>query len=368
MRKALGRLLVIAWKELAQLRRDHLTLAMMLVIPVIQLTLFGWAINTDVRNAPTVIYDQDRTTESREMVRRMEATGYYEVRGHVDDYGSIETAFRRGDARVALVVPPRWSRDVEAGRPAAMQLVVDGSDPQTVSSATQTAAALATLASAERTRTPPLVTIEPTTWYNPELRTATHIVPGLTGVILTMTMVMITAMAIARERERGTLEQLIVSPIGRTELMVGKILPYVSIGFVQMTLVLLLGWLLFDVPVEGSVITLYVFALPFIGANLALGLLFSTVAKTQQQAMQMSFFFLLPNILLSGFLFPREAMPRLAQWISEVLPLTHFLPIVRGIVLKESSAADLAGEIAWLLAILVVLVGIASLRFRKKLA
>jgi ABC-2 type transport system permease protein len=183
-----------------------------------------------------------------------------------------------------------------------------------------------------------------------------------------MTMIMMTAMAIARERERGTLEQLMVSPIGRVELMIGKMLPYVGIGYVQMTLVLLIGALVFRTPVVGSVLLLYALALLFIAANLALGLVFSTAAKTQQQAMQMSFFFLLPNMLLSGFMFPWEGMPLFAQWLSQLLPLTHFLRIVRGIALKGSGLSDLLPELFWMVGILCVLLTVSSLRFRKKLA
>ena len=212
------------------------------------------------------------------------------------------------------------------------------------------------------------IEIEPSTWYNPDLRTAVYIVPGLIGVILTMTMVMLTAMAIVRERERGTLEQLIVSPVKNVELVVGKILPYVIIGYVQITLILLVGRVVFQVPFVGSAPLLYALAFVFIAANLALGLFFSTLAKTQQQAMQMSFFFLLPNILLSGFMFPFEAMPRPAQWLAQGLPLTHFLRIVRGITLKGSGLADAAPELAWLVAILGALVLLASVRFTKKIA
>jgi ABC-2 type transport system permease protein len=211
------------------------------------------------------------------------------------------------------------------------------------------------------------IRLEPSTWYNPELRTAVYVVPGLIGVILTMTMVMLTAMAIARERERGTLEQLIVSPVRRVELVLGKILPYTVIGYVQMSLILLAGRLVFDVPLVGSLRLLYALAFLFIAANLALGLFFSTLAKTQQQAMQMSFFFLLPNILLSGFMFPFESMPRPAQFIAQALPLTHFLRIVRGITLKGAGFADVAQELVWLGALFGVLVLLTSLRFNKKL-
>jgi len=360
MRATLSRLWSIALKELLQLRRDRLTLAMMLALPVVQLMLFGYAIDTDVRHIPTVVYDQDRSAQSRDFAQRMRATGFYDLRGKVRGYDEIERAMRSGSARVALVVPEGYASDLARGRPASLQLVVDGSDPQTVSSATAAATGLA--------QGRPRVLLEPATWYNPDLKTSIYIVPGLVGVILTMTMVMLTAMAIARERERGTLEQLIVSPLKRGELIVGKILPYVAMGYVQMTLILLLGRLVFGVPFSGSLLLLYLLAFVFIAANLALGLFFSTLAQTQQQAMQMSFFFLLPNILLSGFMFPFEAMPRAAQLLSQLLPLTHFLRIVRGIVLKGSALPDVAIELAWLAAILIALVILASLRFRKKLA
>jgi ABC-2 type transport system permease protein len=360
MRATFSRLWSIALKELLQLRRDRLTLAMMLALPVVQLMLFGYAIDTDVRHIPTVVYDQDRSAQSRDFAQRMRATGFYDLKGEVRGYDEIGRAMRSGAARVALVVPEGYASDLARGRPPSLQLVVDGSDPQTVSSATAAATGLA--------QGRPRVLLEPDTWYNPDLKTSIYIVPGLVGVILTMTMVMLTAMAIARERERGTLEQLIVSPLRRGELIVGKILPYVAMGYVQMTLILLLGHLVFGVPFSGSLLLLYLLAFVFIAANLALGLFFSTLAQTQQQAMQMSFFFLLPNILLSGFMFPFEAMPLAAQLLSQLLPLTHFLRIVRGIVLKGSALPDVAIELAWLAAILIVLVILASLRFRKKLA
>ena len=378
----MNRLIAIGKKELLQLARDRMTLAMMVALPVLQLLLFGYAIDTDVRHIPTVVYDQDHSAESRDLARSLEATGFYDLEGQVRSYDEIGRALRSDRARVALVVPSGYSRDLGAGRSTQVQLVVDGSDPQTVASATNTAASLVAARSAEMLVTrfaasgtaagasPPEgqpLELEPTTWYNPDLRTAVYVVPGLIGVILTMTMVMLTAMAIARERERGTLEALIVSPVRRIELVVGKIAPYVLIGYAQITLVLLAGKIVFDVPLVGSLLLLYALSFVFIAANLALGLFFSTLARTQQQAMQMSFFFLLPNILLSGFIFPWEGMPVPAQWLSQILPLTHFLRIVRGITLKGSTFTDVAGELAWLTAILLALVAIASARFRKKL-
>ena len=367
-----SRLWSIALKELLQLRRDRLTLAMMVALPVIQLMLFGYAIDTDVRHIPLVVFDQDQSAQSRDFAQGLRATGFYDLKGEVRGYDEIARALRSGVARVALVVPPGYSSDLVRGRRAVLQLVVDGSDPQTVASATNTAAGLAQARSAQlsvrRTGPQASITLEPDTWFNPELKTSIYIVPGLVGVILTMTMVMLTSMAIARERERGTLEQLIVSPLRRGELIVGKILPYVAMGYVQMSLILLLGHWVFGVPFVGSLLLLYLLAFIFIAANLALGLFFSTLAQTQQQAMQMSFFFLLPNILLSGFMFPWEAMPWPARMLAQALPLTHFLRVVRGIVLKGSGFSDVASEVGWMSAILVALVVLASLRFSKKLA
>jgi ABC-type multidrug transport system permease subunit len=372
-----ARLWAVAWKELLQLRRDRLTLGMTVGIPVLQLTLFGYAINTDVRHLPTLVYDQDGTAQSRDLARRMEATGYYDVVGEARDYRDIERALRSGRARVALVVPAEFASDLARGRTARVQIIVDGSDPLTVQSASSTIASLVAARSAEllvarlaATGAPtPFVPVEvePDTWYNPDLRTATYVVPGLVGVILTMTMVMLTAMAVARERERGTLEQLIVSPVRRGELVVGKILPYIAIGYVQVSLILLCGRIMFGVPLVGSLLLLYAMAFVFITASLGVGLLFSTLARTQQQAMQMSFFFFLPNVLLSGFMFPFEGMPRPAQVLAQVLPLTHFLRIVRGITLKGAGFSDVAMELAWLCVLLVALVSLAIARFRKKL-
>jgi len=371
------RWLVVAWKELLQLRRDRMTLAMMVVLPLLQLMLFGYAINTDVRHIPTVVYDQDRSAESRDLARSLEATAFYDIVGYVDSYADIERALRRSEARVALIVPPDYSANLSRGVPAKLQLVVDGSDPQTVASATNTAASLVLARSSELMLTrlaksgggslAQPIELEPNTWYNPDLRTAVYVVPGLVGVILTMTMVMLTSMAIARERERGTLEQLIVSPVKPVELVIGKIIPFIVIGYVQMTLILLAGRLVFRVPILGSIPLLFALAFVFIAANLALGLFFSTLAKTQQQAMQMSFFFLLPNILLSGFMFPFEGMPAPARFLAQGLPLTHFLRIVRAITLKGGGFDDVRFELVWLSAILGVLILLASLRFRKKL-
>jgi ABC-2 type transport system permease protein len=360
-------------KEFIQMRRDRLTLGIMIGIPVVQLLMFGYAIQTDVRHIPTVVLDQSRTPESRDLIAAFENTGSFRIVTHVDGQGGLDAAIERGQAQAGIIVPPGYARDLGRGLTATVQIVIDASDPLSSQSALAAAAGvgqvrnLGALTAAAGGKNPVIdVRIRPR--YNPGLRSPNYIVPGLVGVILTLTLVLVTAMAIVRERERGTLEQLIVTPITKTELMLGKIAPYVGVGLFQMTAVLLLGRFVFDIPYVGSLALLYAVSLLYIVASLSLGLFISTLVRTQQQAMQMSFFFLLPNILLSGFMFPWEAMPRAAQLLSQALPLTHFLRIVRGITLKGSGLADVSGELAWLAGILVALVLLASARFSKKLA
>lgn len=371
----LSRLIAVAWKELIQLRRDKLTFGMMVGIPVIQLLLFGYAINTDVRHIPAVVVDGDASSASRLLPRQMEASGTFDLVAALPSVRDVEPWLRSGRASVALVIPPRYEADLARGRPPELEVIVDGSDPQLQSAAllslnglfsSQTQGLMA--ARLGRPGQPPIpLKAETNSWYNPEMRTAVFVVPGLTGLILTMTMIMMTAMAIARERERGTLEQIIVSPVTRLELTAGKIFPYVLIGYVQMTLILAIGRWVFDVPIVGSLPLLYGLAFLFISANLALGMLVSTGVKNQQQAMQLTFFIFLPNILLSGFMFPFTGMPRPAQILAETFPLTHFLRIVRGIVLKGATLPELLPEVGALGLILFVLMAVATVRFSKKL-
>lgn len=371
------RVLVVAQKELLQLRRDRMTLSLVVMLPLAQLLLYGYGINTDVRHIATVVYDQDGSYLSRDIARAMQATGFYDLNGQVRSYAELERSLRSGRARAGIVFPPDLVETTSTGRAAQIQLVLDGSDPQTVASALEAGALLVAERSRElraslhaRWGTPPdteLLRLEPAVLYNPERRTTVNIVPGLIGLLLTMTMTVFTSMAIARERERGTMEQLIVSPVRSVELMVGKLAPYIVIGYIQMTIVLAVGHFAFRVPIVGSLPLLYALAFVFITANLAIGLLFSTIARTQQQAMQMSVFFLLPNILLSGFIFPFDAMPRPVQWLAQALPLTHFLRVIRGVVLKGGGAAELHTELLWLTVMMVGLIAVVSLRFRKKL-
>ena len=354
-------------KELLQLRRDRLTFAMMTGIPAIQLLLFGYAIQTDVRHLPTVVLDESASEESRALVARMANTGNFDLIGAVADRDQLRDAVESGRARAAIVIPPDYARDLKRGRTAQAQVIVDAADPM-ASSAALSGASLAGQAEAvdrlPQMRALPLeVQVRP--WYNPDLRSSTYIVPGIIGILLSMTLVLITSMAIVRERERGTLEQLVVTPISRTSIMLGKLAPFLIIGYVQITVVLLLGRLVFHVPIRGSLLVLYALSFPFMVASLGVGLLLSTMVKTQAQAVQLGFFYMMPNILLSGFMFPRVAMPAPAQWLGAMLPLTYYLDVLRGVLIKGVALHHLLLEGAILSGFGVALIVLATRRFHK---
>jgi ABC-2 type transport system permease protein len=358
------------WKEFVQMRRDRLTLALMLAIPAMQLVLFGFAIRTEVRDVPTVVLDEAPSSESRALAAVLENTGNFRVVGSVASREEVRAAIESGRARAALVIPPEYTRDLKRGRTATAQVIVDAADPlssaSAISGASLAGQALSARLAARRGPAPPAaleVRVRP--WYNPALRSEVYIVPGLIGVLLTLTMVLITSLAITRERERGTLEQLVVTPIGKTSMMLGKIVPFVLVGYVQMTTVLLLGRWVFDVPVRGSLWALYGVTFAFVIASLGLGLFISTVARTQAQAMQLSFMLLLPNVLLSGFMFPREAMPAPIRWASTLLPLTHYLEVLRGVLLRDASVRSLLPDAGVLLLMAAALVGLSVRRFSK---
>ncbi|HEX6372051.1 MAG TPA: ABC transporter permease [Longimicrobium sp.] len=356
------------WKEFVQMKRDRFTLALMVGMPAIQLIVFGFAIRTDVRNLPTVVLDESRTSESRALVAGMEHTGNFRIIGAVAGRAEMEDRIQSGQARAAIVVPPDYARDLKRGRGAQAQVIVDAADPMASSAALSGASLAAQVRVLELSgaagRTPPLeVRVRP--WYNPALRSEVYIVPGLIGVLLSLTMILVTSLAVTRERERGTLEQLIVTPIDKLSMMLGKVVPFVLVGYVQMTIVLILGSLLFRVPVRGSLVTLYALTLLFVFANLGMGLFVSTVARTQAQAMQLSFMLLLPNILLSGFMFPREAMPKVMQWLSAALPLTYYLRILRGVLLKGVGLPHLWTEGAMLALLATLILGMSVFRFSK---
>ena len=373
MSTGLTRLGAIIWKEFKQMRRDRVTLAMMLMVPVIQLLLFGYAIRVEVRNLPAGVYDESQTRQSRELARRFENTDNFELTTQAGSYGELLRMIDHGKVNAGIVIPEDYARRMKSGRKTTVQVLVDAADPLASSSAIQAAQLVSQLSNMEAALgsgpaeiTPPLdVRVRPL--YNPALRSAIFIVPGIIGVLLSMTMMMITAMAIVREKERGTMEQLIVTPLKKTELMIGKISPYVLVGYVQMTAVLLLGYLLFDVPLRGSLTLLYAVTLLFIVANLGLGLWISTLVDNQQQAALVSWLLILPNILLSGFMFPRAAMPWLAQQIGLLLPLTYFLDVMRGILLKGVGMEAIWEETAALFGFAVLFFAFSVSRFRKTL-
>lgn len=362
-------------KEFIQMRRDRLTLAIMVAVPVVQLLLFGYAIQTDVRHIPTVVDDESGTPDSRAIISAFENTGNFRIVARVSGRDALDEAIARGTAQAGIVVPHEFPRSLARGGGVgggAIQVIVDAEDPLSSQSAMAAAAGVAQsrnlellLAAAGRAAPPIDVRVRPR--YNPGLRSAVFIVPGLVGVILTMTLVLVTAMAIVRERERGTLEQLIVTPITKTELMLGKIVPYVGVGLVQMTTVLFLGRWVFDVPLTGNLFLLYGVTLIFVVASLSFGLFISTLVRTQSQAMQASFFFVMPNVLLSGFMFPRAAMPAAAQWIGLLLPLTYFLKILRGILLKGVGLTEIWPQVLALIAFATLLIALAVRRFHKTL-
>lgn len=359
-------------KEFVQMRRDRFTLGMMIGLPAVQLVLFGYAIRTEVRDLPTLVLDESRTAESRALVATLENTGNFAILDRVRSRAEIAERIGRGEARAAIVIPPDYASDVKRGRTARAQVIVDAADPMASSAAISGAAMAGQARSLEllesrgmQVGAPLELRVRP--WYNPALETSTYIVPGIVGVLLTLTMVLITSMSIVRERERGTLEQLVVTPIDKTSLMLGKIIPFVLVGYVQMTVVLGLGKLLFDIPIRGSLTALYGIAFAFIVASLGVGLFLSTLVRTQAQAIQLGFFFLLPNILLSGFMFPREAMPEVAQWLGAALPLTYFLEVLRGVLLRGVGLDALWREALALILFSVLLVAFSVRKFQKTL-
>lgn len=360
----LRRLASIVRKELRQLRRDRLSFAMIVGIPVMQLLLFGYAINLDVRDLHAAVLDQAGTARSRELVAQIGATRVLDLRYRATSQAQVEALLRQGRISAAVVLPRDFETRLERGDRPALQLVVDGSDQAVQSAARQLAAFPVPDGGGWTMRVPP---VEVVIFYNPERRAPVNTVPGLIGVILNMTMVLFTAVALVRERERGNLEMLIATPVSPWELTLGKVLPFIGIGLVQVSLVLILGRGLFQVPIRGSLAALYLAALVFIVASLSLGVFLSTLARSQFQAMQMAFFTFLPQILLSGFMFPFAGMPVPVQWLAEILPLTHFLRLVRGIMLREAALVELWPELLVLAVFIALMLGIAVSRVHKRL-
>ena len=362
----LTRIFAVAQKELRQMSRDRLTLGMIVGLPVLQMMIFGYGINFDVRHIRAGVVDLAQTTASRALVSDLQATQVLTIVARPATAAELTRLVAEGRISVGVYLPPDFERRVQAwpDRPVG-QLLVDGTKPG-LEGAVRALASMPVPARKGLAQLP-TPTLEVNTQYNPERRTAVQIIPPLIGVILSMTMVLFTATALVRERERGNLELLIMTPLRPVELMIGKLAPYVGVGLIQVTVILVVGTLLFDVPVNGRLIDLYLGALLFIGATLGLGLLISTLASTQFQAMQLAFFTLLPSILLSGFAFPFDGMPPVVQGLAQLLPLTHFVDIVRGIVLRGSTLGMMIIPAAKLGVFLVAAVLLAALRFRKRL-
>ncbi len=375
------RIAAVLKKELLQLRRDKMTFAMVIMIPLIQLLLFGYAINTNLRHVPVALVDQSRTELSRTLAQVVQATQVVTITEELTTPREAERAITESRVRAALIIPPDVSQrlarspsvglglpnatDQTSSRPVA-HWIVDGSDTM-VASAIKS---LRTMPLSELLRQPPnrqVPTFEVTLYFNPEQRSAVNIVPGLVGVILTMTMILFTSAAIVRERERGNMEMLINTPIKSIELMIGKIIPYIFLGLIQVAIILGLGHVLFDVPVNGGLGALLVVTLLFIIASLSLGLVISTLAQNQLQSMQMTIFVLLPSILMSGFMFPFDGMPKPVQIIAQVLPATHFMEMIRGVVLRDASLFDLRWGLLWMTGFAIFGLLAATLRFKKRL-
>lgn len=366
MNRCITRLFAILGKEVQQLRRDRLTFGMIVGIPIIQILLFGYAINTDVRHISAAVADHAGTQLSRQLIEDMQVTQVIDVVQYVATAEQLKILLNRGETSIGILIPPDFERRLQQKNRPAAQLMIDGSDPIILATA-QTLTKMKFEVRSPATSGGERDLFEVRNYYNPERRSSVFVVPGLIGVILIMTMVLFTAVAIVRERERGNLELLINTPVTTTELMIGKIIPYIVIGLIQVTLIMLLGMFLFHVPVNGQVLDVYLVSLVFIAANLSLGLVISTIARNQFQAMQMTFFFFLPSILLSGFMFPFEGMPKAAQMIAEVLPLTHFVRLIRGIMLRGAEVTQMSADMYALLIFTIITMSFAILRFKKRL-
>ena len=372
---SLSRWFGIILKEFIQLKRDRLTFGMIIGIPVLQLMLFGFAINTDPKHLPTAVLAADASPWSRSLLAAMQNSCYFRIGRRLESEAQIEQALAHGDVQFAVTIPENFGRKLVRGERPVLLVEADATDPGAVGIALGALEGIARQALARDLQgvladlAPAAAPMEMRVHrrYNPEGVTAYNIVPGLLGVILTMTMVLMTGLAMTRERERGTFENLLATPALPIEVMTGKIVPYILIGLIQVTLVLAAAFTIFEVPMQGNVALLYAVVLLFIAANLTLGITFSSIARNQLQAMQMTFFFFLPSILLSGFMFPFRGMPAWAQTIGEILPLTHFLRIIRGVLLKGYGVLDTWPHLWPLLLFLLVVATLAVNRYRQTL-
>lgn len=368
------RVMAIIRKEFFQIKRDKRTIAIILLMPIMELLLFGYAASTSVDHIPTVIFNNDIGTESRELLDGLTNSQYFDINYMGRSMTELQEYIDNGDAKAGIVIPPEYSEKIKGGETAQIQLIVDGSDPTTAQTILSSAGSVVQSYSVEIISEknmgytmPQAIDLRSRVWYNPDMSSTYFNVPGLIGVILQTVTLMLTSFSIVREREKGTLEQLIVTPITKMELMIGKIIPYVIIGFIDIVLALGLSMFWFKVPVSGSITLLLLFSIIFLFSALGIGLLISTVSKSQLQAMQLSMFMIMPNILLSGYMFPREAMPKIVQVISNVFPLTYFINVLRGIMLKGNNLGTLINEFVILIIFGVVVLFLATMKFKKKI-
>lgn len=370
-----NRFVAVAVKEFIQMRRDRLTFAMMVGIPLIQLALFGFAINSDPKHLPTALLSADHSEFSRTFEQSLINSGYFHIVSKPESEAEARRLLEIGDVQFVISIPVDFSRKLVRGERPAILVEADATDPAATSNAL---GALATLNQTALSRDldgplaqlksqPPPFDVVIHRSYNPEGITQYNIVPGLMGVILTMTLIMMTGLAMTRERERGTMENLLATPVRPLEVMLGKIVPYILVAYIQVGLILLAAHVVFQVPIQGSLALLLLCVLVFIAANLSVGMMFSTIAKNQMQAMQMTFFFFLPSILLSGFMFPFRGMPEWAQHIGEILPLTHFLRLVRGILLKGNGFVEIMPNLWPIAAFMLVVIALGLKRYRRTL-
>jgi ABC-2 type transport system permease protein len=362
---SLQRISAIVFKEFRQLMRDRPTFGMVVMVPLVQLLLFGFAINMTLRDLGVGLVDQNQTQIARRMVADLTASQIVKFTHQYATPQEAEAAIRQGKVEAALVIPQDLGQRFSDERPLA-QWLVDASDT-IVSNAILSLQQMPFSAENETLITQRKNTFEIALFFNPERRTAVTIVPGLVAIVLSMTMIMFTSAALVRERERGNLELLITTPIRSSEIMIGKIVPYIFVGLLQMAIIIGLGHLIFDVPINGRLDHLVLATFAFISASLTLGLLVSTLAQNQLQSMQITIFLLIPSILLSGFVFPYAGMPAVAQWIAEALPATHFIRMIRAIVLRGATLSDLLGDLFWLIGFTFLGVIAAATRFKKRL-
>ena len=373
-----GRILAIMRKEFIHVRRDPRTLGIVLILPIFQLVVFGYAVTNDVKHLPLAVFDQDRSAASRALIDAYRASGYFDIDYQVGSNAEMARLIDGGQARAGLTIPPGYADHLARRERAEISFIIDGSDPTVANTALASATAIGQAHGAELLQIAlqrggtlpgslPGVDVRTRVWYNPNMVSSYYMVPALIGLILQTLTALLTAVAIVREREQGTLESLIVTPVRSTELILGKIVPYVVLAFMDMILILLVGTFWFHVPINGSVALLLALAALFLLSSLGIGLLVSSIAHTQQEAMMMAFFTILPSVFLSGFMFPIASMPIALQWFSKVIPLTYFLVIDRGIVLKGNGIDILMPQVITLAIIGVAILTLAIVRFRKRL-